>query len=195
VRLAIILFLTLFLVTALAFPVLTINGTFYHAVGAVIPALALLSGYGLFVGARAAARWFAPNTAQVFAGLLCAGAIVLQLFQVAAVLEAAPEGHRRWEQPVAAAAGWLATQPPGPVLTNQPNSLHYATGRPAAMLPMPDPPAAALAVAQRYGAHFLVAFWDMGPFGATSRYPEAAKDNPAFEEVFAEDGVTIYRLP
>lgn len=186
----------LFITTALVFPVLTINGTFYHAAGATLPALALLSGYGLFVTARALARRFAPNTAALFGQLLCAGAVVLQLFQLGTALDLTSEGHQAWQRKFAVAAEWLASQPEGtPVLTNQPNSLHYATGRPTIMVPLPDPPATARAVAQRYGATHLVAFWGLGPFGASSRYPDALKDASAgFEEVYARDGVTVYRI-
>jgi len=185
----------LFLATALLFPVLTINGTFYHAAGAVLPALALLSGYGLFVTARALARRFAPNTAALFGQLLCAGAVVLQLFQLGSALDLTSEGHQVWERKFGVAAEWLAGQPAGPVLTNQPNRLHYVTGRPTVMLPLPDAPETARVVAQRYGATHLVAFWELGPFGDTLRYPEALKDGAAgFEEVFARDGVTVYRI-
>ena len=184
----------LFLATALLFPVLTINGTFYHAAGAIIPILALLSGYGLFVTARALARRFAPNTASLFGQLLCAGAVVLQLFQLGSALDLTAEGHQVWERQFAVAAEWLASQPAGAVMSNQPNTLHYVTGRPAIMLPLPDPPEVAHEVAQRYGATHLVAFWELGPFGATSHYPDALKDATGFEEVFARDGVTVYRI-
>jgi len=78
------------------------------------------------------------------------------------------------------------------VVTNQPNSLHYASGRPAVMLPLPDGVDELRAVAQRYGATYLVAFWDLPP-APVPDYPVKLKA-AGIEEVLAQDGVFIYRL-
>ncbi len=192
VQLGLAVLALLFLTTALAFPVLTLNGTFYHAVGALMPVLALLGGYGLFVGGRAVGRRAAPNSATFMAAALCGGVIILQVFQLGSALEVTSDAHTHWQEQFQVAADWLADKPEGVVVTNQPNSLHYATGRPAVMLPLPDGVDGLRAVAQRYNATYLVAFWDLPPSPAPN-YPDTLKA-AGIEEVLAQDGVYIYRL-
>ncbi len=180
--------LMLLLVSALAFPVLTMHGVFYHAVGAFIPFLTVLSAYGLFrVGQFLGDRMFKE---PLFMGVaLCMGGLVLVSVQLALAATTAAELHRNLRQDMDFAQGWLTEAGAVAVMSNQPYSLHYETGLPTIALPAGDPPAVAQLAAQRYGVGYVVGF---GRFG---QYPDALAEAPErFTEAARAGNVWIYRI-
>lgn len=187
--LALVFGAAVFLLTALLFPVLTLFGAFYHNLGFLVPFLALPAAAGLFrFGRFLGGRLFEdPDFMPV---LLAAAVFVLVLVQLGLSAAAASQAHLRWGEDFAAASAWLRDHGGGTVMTNQPYSLHYASGLPAIQLPSGDPPDTALAAARRYGGRYAVVF---GRFG---RYPDALQSggSPGFREVFASDRLWIYEV-
>lgn len=176
-----------FVLTALVFPVPTIHGTFYHSVGAFLPLLTVLAVIGLFrLGRSIGQRLFedASFTSVVFA----AAALFLTLIQLAMAIPAASELHGHWAGQFETASNWLSERRRGTVMTNEPHTLHYASGAPTIMLPWGDSPDAAREAAQRYGARHVVGF---GRFG---NYPDALEGHGGFQKVFEENGVWAYEV-
>ena len=180
-------FVALFLGTALLFPVPTVHGTFYHSVGVFLPLLTVLSAQGLQrLGRNVGERLFGD---PAFTGLLLSGAaVVLALVQLNLAMTAAGEVHGHWGEQFNNAASWLKEHSTGPVMTNEPHTLLYASDIPTLMIPWSDPPDTAREVARRYGARYLAGF---GRFGA---YPDVLEGAPGFTKVFEDQSVWVYEI-
>lgn len=181
-------------VPALLVPVLDQWGVFFHDVGALAPGLVVFGGFGWFWFWRSVGRSVAPGSAAFMGVAMCIGVLGLEIANTMLDWGEVGERYTRWGQQFAVARDWLADKPAGVVMTNQPNSLNFATGRPAVMLPVADGPDILRQVAQRYDVVYLVGFWDLPPLGASNRYPAALQAAPGVTELFAQDGVVIYQL-
>lgn len=182
-------FAVLYGVSALAFPVLTMHGTFYHAVGGLVPWLTVLAVWGLIrLGRLLGERYFRDPGPMSFMWNLAV--VILTVVQLVLAGNAAVELHHEWQQDFAIATRWLKQQEPGVVMTNQPHSLLYASGRPAIMLPVSDSPEVALQAARRYHARYLVGF------GRQGRYPNVLSGDTVagFTPAFAEGNVWAYLI-
>lgn len=176
-----------FLLTALLFPVPTIHGTFYHSVGAFLPLMTVLAVIGLFrLGQSMGDRLF--GDAGFTSIVLTAAALFLTLFQLYMAVGAASELHSHWAAQFETATRWLSERPNATIMTNEPHTLHYASGVPTIMLPWGDSPDAAREAAQRFGARHVVGF---GRFGS---YPNALEGHGGFQKVFEEEGVWAYEV-
>jgi hypothetical protein len=153
--------------TTLVFSVQTQFGTFYHSLGATLPFLALATVAALEDGL---ARVHRPQYRWLAAVVLLGLALYLQASAFAGVRRE----HLRLAAQFEAIAGWLEqeVEPGAVVMTTQPHSLLYASGHPAIPLPAAEPPAAALAAAERYGARYLILT------EAAGRYPDALEPPP-----------------
>ena len=76
------------------------------------------------------------------------------------------------------------------VMTTQPYTLNYASGRPTIVLPGNEPPDSAWEAAQRYGARFLVITQTFG------QYPEILRQqpDPRFRLLVTMDTTEIYEI-
>jgi len=195
-------FAGVFLLSILLFPVPVLHGTFYHSVGAFLPLLATLAVMGLLRLGHAAGRRLYQG-GSFTAVILCGAGLLLTFVQLGLAAGAASELHTRWAAQFETAASWLSTRAvrearealpqalghsTGPVMTNEPHTLHYASGVPTVMLPWGDPPESAKEVTLRYGVQHIVGF---GRFG---RYPDALDEHGAFHKLFEENGVWAYEI-
>ena len=180
----------LFFGLALAFPVSTMHGTFYHSLGALMPFLALAAMFAVHRGIRYVFRrqrlgWF--TFAAVTGGLL-----VLTGVQVSLSLQAVTERHQDEAEQFQEIAAWLEHHvAPGDVLmTSQPYTLLYTSGHPSIVLPGNEPPSSAMEAAQRYGARYLVITQTFG------QYPQILHDepDPRFRLVGTPGGSEIYEI-
>jgi hypothetical protein len=162
----------LFFGLAIVFPISTMSGTFYHSLGALMPFLALAAMYAVYRGIRrliprARLRWF------TFA-VVTAGLVVLASVQVSLSLQAVAERHQAEGAQFQEIASWLEhhAAPGDVVMTSQPYTLLYASGRPSIVLPGNEPPSSTWEAAQRYGARYLVITQTFG------RYPQILHEEP-----------------
>ncbi len=180
----------LFFGLAIAFPISTMSGTFYHSLGALMPFLALAAMYAVHRGIRYIIR---RQRLQGFTfAVVTAGLVVLTGAQVSLSLQAVAERHRAEGSQFHEIADWLAHHAaPGDVLmTTQPYTLLYASGHPSIVLPGNEPPDSAWEAAQRYGARYLVITQTFG------RYPQILHDepDPRFRLVGTPTGTEIYEI-
>jgi hypothetical protein len=164
--------LLLFFVLAIAFPVASMSGTFYHSLGAVMPFLALAA---MFVARQGIHRLTSNRKlATTIFSAVTAGLLVLAGAQVTTALPAVAARHLTEKEQFEAVAGWLAEHSAlgDVVMTSQPYTLNYASGHPCIVLPGNEPPDAAWEAAQRYGARFLVITQTFG------HYPQILHDQP-----------------
>lgn len=178
----------LMLGSALAFPVASRVGTFYHSVGALLPFLTVAGLAALRAAAGRLERalgWEAGMLRVILGGML-----ILTAAQLGAAQAAVWKQHDLWAGQFGEAARWLQERDGGAVMTTQPHSLHYASGLPAVMLPAAQPPAVALEAARRYGVRYLVLTERFG------RYPAALAEAPpgAFRLVHRVAGLEIYEV-
>ena len=180
----------LFFGLAVAFPISTMSGTFYHSFGALMPFLALAALYAIYRGIRyiiprQRLRWF--TFAVVVAGL-----VVLASAQLGFSLRAVTERHQAEAAQFEEIAAWLEhNAAPGDVLmTSQPYTLLYASGHPSVVLPGNEPPSSAWEAAQRYDARYLVLTQTFG------KYPQILHDEPdaRFRLVGTPSGTEIYEI-
>lgn len=179
--------LLLFLGSALVLPIQTMAGLYYHSVGGTLPFLAL----GTLLAFYRAGGWLRRRLglrAQPYLVFLAA-CVALLLAQTAIAWPAAGQRHRSEAARFAEVAAWVREQATPPVVvTDQPYTVHYASGAPAIPLPGNQPPEAVLAAARRYGADYLILTQVFG------RYPEAIRQTDAFEPVYRGRSVEIYRI-
>jgi hypothetical protein len=162
----------LFFVTALVFPVPSTAGTFYHSLGAVMPFLALAATYAVQRGVQRIIN--NGEKATMISAAVTAGLLVLAAAQVIITLPAVAERHQAEKEQFEAVTEWLTrnANPGDVVMTTQPYTLNYASGRPCIALPGNEPPDAAWEAAQRYGARFLIITQAFG------QYPEILHEQP-----------------
>ena len=179
----------LFLASALLFPVLTLSGSFYHAVGAVLPGLTVAGLLGAErIGRILGGRFFSDP--EFLSMLSVVAAAALTMAQLGLFAGYAAELHHSWQQEFGDASAWLQERDAGAVLSTQPHSLNYASGLPAVMLPASDSPAVAEQVARRYGARYVVGFGRFGLYPDVLDSPEGA----AFTQAYRNGNVWIYEL-
>jgi hypothetical protein len=182
--------LLLFFATALVFPVSSTAGTFYHSMGAVMPFLALAAAYAVQQGVH----WIIKNgeKATRIYWAVSAGLLVLAAAQVIITLPAVAERHQAEKAQFEAVTEWLTrnAHPGDAVMTTQPYTLNYASGRPCIVLPGNEPPDSAWDAAQRYGARFLVITQIFG------QYPEILhqQPDPRFRLLEATETTEIYEI-
>ncbi len=176
---------------ALAFPVASMSGTFYHSQGALFPFAALAAVYAVHRAAPAVL----PRARQpgFLAAILLAGLSVLSVFQLRSALTAVGERHQTEKAQFEAIAAWLGRHaaPGDVVMTTQPYSVHWASGYPCIALPAGEPLSAALQAAERYGARWLVVTQAFG------RYPAVLHDelDSGFVLAGSAAGSEFYEIP
>ncbi len=184
--------LLLYLVMALAFPVSSMSGTFYHSLGAVTPFWALSAVYAVQVAAERFGKSRDPRLIGPTRTALVVGLAVLSGAQAALALPTVAARHRAEKEQYEAIARWLADHaaPGDVVMTTQPYTLHYASGHPCIVLPGNESPEAAWQAAQRYGARYLVITQTFG------QYPRILHDrpDPRFLPLVATDDAEIYAI-
>jgi hypothetical protein len=182
--------LLIFFGVALVFPISTMSGTFYHSFGAVVPFLALAAIYAVQQGAQLLRR--RGKLALVVSTSVTVALLVLGGWQVMQSLPAIAKRHLAEKEQFEAAADWLVqnADPGDVVMTTQPYSLNYVSGHPSIVLPGNEPPDAAWAAAQRYGARYLIITQVFG------LYPEilVAQPDPRFRLVAEIQGSQIYEI-
>lgn len=179
----------LYLTAVLLTPVPSLFGTYYHSAGSSVPVLAL--GYAQTV------RWLASRAGKLLRWPrppfwpLWAGVLALALVQSGVAWAAVGARHRQEAVQFAAVREWLAARPDTPagtIMTTQPSTLHYLTGRPAVALPAREPPERVAETMRRYGARYLVVTEPAG------RYPQAARTDAQFEPVWRHGTTEVFRL-
>jgi 4-amino-4-deoxy-L-arabinose transferase-like glycosyltransferase len=150
----------LMLSSALVFSVPTLAGLFYHSAGAMLPWLAV--GAALVI--VRIARWRRSPALG-----LCVATAMLILVQSALAWPRVIVDSINRAGTFKEATAWLAdnADPAEPVLATQAHSLNYASGQPAMSLPVGQDFASVMAVAERYGARYILVTESMG------RYPAA----------------------
>jgi hypothetical protein len=180
----------LFLVTAIAFPVSSISGTFYHSLAAVTPFLAVAASYAVYKGLHFFLR--KPLLARTASASVMTGLLILGGFQFLSALPTVSERHRKEAAQFRAAAQWLAQNayPGDVIMTTQPYTLYYASGHPTIVLPGNEPPDSAWDAAQRYGARYLVITQVFG------HYPTILHEQPdsRFRLLSTVEGNEIYEI-
>lgn len=177
----------LYLPSALLFPVLTGSGAFYHAVGAVLPALTVLAMLGAQrFGHNLGTHYFRGSEFLTLVIPMAAAAIMIS--QLLSFVDVAGKLHQHLEQQFAEPSAWLHERHASVVMSTQSHSLHYASGLPTIPLPASDPPDVVAKAARRYGAEYIVGF---GRFGD---YPQAFHNAPGFQFAHSTDAFWIYRL-
>ncbi len=188
-RLAVLYAALLYLAAVLLTPVPSLFGTYYHSAGSSVPVLAL--GYAQAVHwladrAGKLLRWPRPPFWPFWAGVLA-----LALVQSGVAWAAVGTRHRAEAAQFAAIREWLATRPDasaGTIMTTQPATLHYLTGRPAVALPAREPPERVAETMRRYGARYLVVTEPAG------HYPQAARTAAQFEPVWRDGATEVFGL-
>ncbi|MCX6021633.1 MAG: hypothetical protein NTZ05_07860, partial [Chloroflexi bacterium] len=177
----------LFLGGALFFPVPTMAGTFYHSLGAALPALIAVSAAGMVD----AAVWWEQRRGwrRSALPLLAAGVLALTGAQATLLVRQAAALHAGWERQFAAAGRWLSDRGATGVMTTQPHTLTYATGIPSLMLPAAQAPDVALSLARQYGVRYLLLTERFG------RYPAAlTPPPPGFRLALDDNGMQVYEM-
>jgi hypothetical protein len=149
----------LMLSSALVFSVPTLAGLFYHSAGAMLPWLAVGAGLVVF---RIAGR----RSSVAFG--LCAATAVLIIAQASLAWPRAIEDSAANAATFAEAAGWLRdnAEPAEPVIASQAHSLNYASGQPAMSLPAGQDIGSVRALADHYGARYILLTGRVGRFPA-----------------------------
>ncbi len=170
VRLAGVAGISIFLGTALVFPVPTLAGTSYHDAGAFAPWLAL----GTVVLARccmslASERrgWKSDLFWIPYLALLA-----LTIAQLGMTAVAVRRQHSGEEEFARSAGAWLESRGAAVVISNAPYNLDYVARQPGLKLPAAQRPEAVHELARRYGASVLVVI------GSEGLYPKALSDAP-----------------
>ncbi|MBI4496863.1 MAG: glycosyltransferase family 39 protein [Chloroflexi bacterium] len=174
---------------ALVFPVPSLTGAFFHSAGVLVPFLTVAGLVALKQGTDRVQR--ALGWQRTILPVLLGGVLALTLAQLVVSQATAWAQHRVWARQFGEATRWLREHDPAAVvITTQPYSLHYASGLPAVVLPSAQPPTAALEVARRYGARYLVLTERFG------RYPDALQEAPpgAFRLAYRAQGLEIYEV-
>lgn len=167
-----------FVATSVLFPVATLWGTFEHASGPLLVALAVAAVLGgdAFVAWLVSQRGWQRQNAWLAPLALVALTVPLSLFQLASASRQAADEARAISavaenlSPALASAGVAANSP---VITDRPMWLSDALGRPA--LALPDEPASAvLQLAARFGSRAVVIVEQRGTYPQTLRDPANA---------------------
>jgi hypothetical protein len=177
----------LFIVTATVFPVSTVSGTFYHSFGAVVPFFALAAVYMI----RRMASWIPrnPQLSRMAAAAVLSGLLVLAVAQTVIALSSVRIRHQAEKDQFETAALWLNEHADSEdvIMTNQPYTLHWATGHPCIALPAAEPPGAAFEAALKYNARYLVITASFGLYpGILRELPD-----PRFR-LLEKDGTTEF---
>lgn len=177
VRLALLAWGLTFLMMTLAFPFAGARGGFFHSGAALQPVWWALTPVGLaraVAWARGWRKWKQDGRAEkVFASLLL-GLVVL--LSVAAAWPRVAAGAWEREHLLYRRVGERLAAGEAVVMVANPPGYYLATGSPAIVLPNGDL-AAALAVAERYGADYLVLEPGAMPSGLVPVY-----ENPQIQE-------------
>lgn len=172
------------LLVSLLFPVPALTGSFYHSAGTFAPWAAL--------GGVAVVKALADRPrARLWGAGLAAVLMALTVAQAALAWPAVWADSRANQARFAAVTQWLrANVPPGEaIITNEAHSLNYAGGFPTLTLPNREDVVTLRALADRYGARFVVVF------GVIGRYPAALDEAGARAARRAElSDVRIYQL-
>lgn len=149
----------LMLLSGLVFSVPTLAGLFYHSAGAIVPWLA--------VGAALVLSRIAGRRSSAAFGL-CAATAVLIIAQAALAWPRAIEDSAANAATFTEAAGWLKenAEPAEPVIASQAHSLNYASGQPAMSLPAGQDIGSVRALADHYGARYILLTERVGRFPA-----------------------------
>jgi hypothetical protein len=160
----------------LVFVAASSTGSFYHSSGSMAPFGAIGFVY-LFYRASEKYRDWKPAGLRLFPVLLVA-LLAVELVQFGVSAGGTVSNHRHDQSVYARLGSWLAAnQVTGPVISDEPSSLNYATGIPAVRLPSDEPLETVKRLAERYGATYIVV---TGYFG---RYPtalESTENNKIF---------------
>jgi hypothetical protein len=170
-RLGLVSALVLGLGFAVVFPVVSLNGGFYHSVASVAPFLA----WGYLAGIYAVAIW-ARRRLPLRVGLapaLLAIPLLLQLAVLALTFPAVGAQAAHDRSVFGAVSGWLRAHQARVVMADQSSTLYFASGIPTIQLPGAQGPGVVYACAERYGAEYLVV---TGPYG---QYPAVLDAHPS----------------
>lgn len=155
---------------AVVFPVVSLNGGFYHSVASVAPFLA----WGYLAGIYIVAVW-ATRHLPLRVGLspaLFAIPLLLQLAVLALTFPVVGARAAHDRHVFGAVSDWLRAHRARVVMADQSSTLYYASGIPTIQLPGAQDPAVVYACAERYGAGYLVV---TGPYG---QYPAVLDAHP-----------------
>lgn len=182
--------LLLFLGLVLVFPVLSVSGSFFRSLGAVMPFLALAAAYAVQRATQPLRRY--PRFANALAASTFVVLLALSLNYAVQTLPTITERHRAEEEQFQAAAAWLAqyADPGDVVMTTQPYTLNYASDHPTIALPGNELPDAAWEAAQRYKARYLVI---TERFGLYPRILQE-KPDPRFHLLEVAGNTQIYEI-
>jgi hypothetical protein len=155
-----------------------------------MPFLALAAAYAVQQGVHRTIK-NRERAGTIFAAVT-AGLLVLAAAQVIITLPAVAERHQAEKEQFEAVAEWLTrnANPGDVIITTQPYTLNYVSGRPSIVLPGNEPPDSAWEAAQRYGARFLVITQTFG------QYPEILhqQPDPRFRLLEASETTEIYEI-
>ncbi|MDB5081598.1 MAG: hypothetical protein JWP00_3522 [Chloroflexi bacterium] len=168
------------------------TGSFYHSSGSMAAFGAI--GY-IFLLYRAGEQYrkFRPKGIHFFPVLLTT-LLALVIIQFSVSLNGTIGTHRHDQAVYARLNTWLAdNNVSGPLISDEPSSLNYATGRPALRLPSDEPLEVVERLAKRYGAEYIII---TGYFG---RYPTLlqAPGNTIFRLVHQDSRgeFEVYKVP
>jgi hypothetical protein len=179
----------LYAAAVLLAPAPSLTGSYYHSAASSVPVLALGYAHAVLWIAKHMGRllrWPRPPFWPLWAGVLA-----LALVQSGLAWTAVEAHHRREAEQFATIRAWLAAQPDAPggtIMTTEPSTLHYLTGRPAVVLPAREPPERVVETMRRYGARYLVLTHPAG------RYPDAARAAEQLALVWRTGGTEVFRL-
>lgn len=182
--------LLLFFGVALLFPISSMAGAFQHSLGAWMPFLALAAIYTLQRVAQPVRQLRKQADIASIAAVLAL--LLLASLPSTRVLPALAGQQQAIEEQFQAEADWLTQHatPGDVVMTTQTYSLNYASEHPSIVLPGNEPPDAAWAAAQRYGARYLIITQTFG------QYPQVLHDqpDPRFRLRDADEATEIYEI-
>lgn len=178
----------LFLTSGLVFPIATMAGTFYHAVGGLAPFLAVATIYALRQAIAFLARWRAWKRDLFW--VIYAALLLIAVAQFVLTARITAQEHKRQQLVLTSVASWLSNHPTRAVIATQPYNLNYLTGLPSLMLPANEEPAILRDLAGRYGARYLAITQRLG------RYPEILWDDKpqGFRPVYRTPEAEIYEI-
>lgn len=195
-RIAVTGWVILFLVMTLVFPFAGSRGSFFHAGAAFQPYWWVAAPIGLealIEWARARGRFTDQHAPYIFQGLLVVLAVLLTAYLVN--FRVVVDGWARDDLIYPSVEGMFlenGINPGDVVIVRNPPGYYIASGRPSVSLPFGDE-ATILAVAERYGARYLV-IEKGGTFEAIQDLYEDPRGNPAFIYLGEINEARLYRI-
>ncbi len=176
----------------LVFVAASSTGSFYHSSGS----LAAFGAIGLIFLLYLAGEYYRkkrPRGAALFP-LLFTALLAVELAQFGVSVSGTIGVHRHDQAVYARLDSWLAANAPaGPIISDEPSTLNYATGRPALRLPSDEPLEVVQRLADRYKASYIVVTGNFGRYPALLQSP----DNKIFPLVYQDPQAEfeIYKVP